>query len=64
MKIVFSDSRINEYKNGTFHVHNDGKPIDVPSGLVVDLLAATVKLDNQNVNVFMPAKSDEKAGKR
>ncbi len=59
MKIVFSDTRIKEYLNGTFHVHNTGLPIDAPSGMLSDILAASVKLDNEKVQVFAIAKETD-----
>lgn len=59
MKIVFADKRINEYKNGEFHAINDGKPIDAPELLVSDLLAATVHLEGEEINVFVPAKKQD-----
>lgn len=69
MQIQFTDSRINEFSDGFFHVKNEGKPIDVSAATASDLLNRKHFIDNEWVNIFeavgvtkKEAKKDDFAG--
>ena len=61
MKLIFTDDRISEYKNGDFYAKNTGEPVEVSPAIADEILAATHRLDGAFVPVFELAGADKPA---